>query len=62
MEEEEFKTIIKKAKGPHNHKVKNSLGVYDAYKYYRKIRPKFKEYVLTESMPFMKIKNLAILQ
>ena len=31
MEEEEFKTIIKKAKGPHNHKVKNSLGVYDAH-------------------------------
>ena len=58
MEEEEFKTIIKKAKGPHNHKVKNSLGVYDAYKYYRKIRPKFKEYVLTESQYFAIVRRI----
>lgn len=35
-----------------HHKITNSRGVYDAYKYYRKIRPKDKKYKLTESQYF----------
>lgn len=31
-----------------NHKVKNSYGTYDFYKYYRKTKPSSKEYILTE--------------
>ena len=43
---EEFKqSIINKER---HFKVKNSWGVYDYYKYYRKNRPKDKRYVLTE--------------
>lgn len=36
MEFNEFREKIKKVKGQRNHKVKGSLGVYDAYKYIRK--------------------------
>ena len=32
-----FKRKVLKVEGPRIHKVRNSLGVYDAYKYYRKI-------------------------
>jgi len=34
--------------GTRNFKVRNSWGVYDYFKYYRKNRPKDKKYVLTE--------------
>ena len=33
---EEFRRNVLKIDGQRNHKVKNSYGVYDAYKYYRK--------------------------
>ena len=45
----EFKRRIKKVNQPREYKVRNSLGVYDGYKYYRKNKPDSKEYVLTES-------------
>lgn len=48
----EFLKIVKKVHGPRIHKVKNSWGIYDGFKYYRKNRPKKKEFVLTESQYF----------
>lgn len=52
MSEKEFKNKIKKVTGDRNHKVKNSLGVYDAYKYYRRNKPKDPKFILTESQYF----------
>ena len=40
------------------HKVKNSYGVYDGFKYYRKNRPKEHKYVLTESQYFSIIRRV----
>lgn len=53
-----FKRRILKVDGPKNHKIRNSLGVYDAYKYYRKVKPKDKEYILTESQYFSIIRKI----
>lgn len=52
MEEQEFINSVRKIKGPRNHKIKNSFGIYDGYKYYRKNKPKDKKYVLSESQYF----------
>lgn len=62
MEEEEFLSRIKKVNGPREHKVRGSLGVYDAYKWYRKHKPSEKKYVLSESQYFTIIRqiNLAL--
>lgn len=40
------------------HKVTNSYGVFDAFKYYRKIRPKDSKYVLTDSQYFSIIRSI----
>lgn len=57
---EEFKIRIKKAntskKG--HYKITNSYGVYDYYKYYRKIRPREKEYALTDSQYYAIIRKV----
>ena len=58
MEEEEFKNKIKKVTGSRKHRVTGSLGVYDAYKWYRKNKPKDKKYVLTESEYFTIIRRI----
>lgn len=55
---EEFKKRIKRVCQPREYKVRNSLGVYDAYKYYRKNKPKGKEYILTESQYFSIIRKV----
>lgn len=52
MEESDFINSVKKVNGPRTHKVTNSYGIYDGYKYYRKNKPKDPEYVLTESQYF----------
>ena len=57
----EFKRRIKKVNQPREYKVRNSLGVYDAYKYYRKNKPDSKEYVLTESQYFAIIRKINLL-
>lgn len=60
MEDNSFSSFskkIKKVKDSRNHKVKNSYGVYDGYKYYRKNKPKEKEYILTESQYFFIIRR-----
>lgn len=54
----EFKRRIKKVNQPREYKVRNSLGVYDGYKYYRKNKPDSKEYVLTESQYFAIIRKI----
>ena len=57
----EFKRRIKKVNQPREYKVRNSLGVYDGYKYYRKNKPDNKEYVLTESQYFAIIRKINLL-
>ncbi len=57
----EFKKRIRKVSQPREYKVRNSLGVYDAYKYYRKNKPDSKEYVLTESQYFAIIRKINLL-
>lgn len=49
MNEKEFMTKVKRARGKRVHKVRNSLGVKDAFIFYRKVRPKEPEFVLSES-------------
>lgn len=61
---EDFKKRIQKADRPKTYKIRNSLGVYDAYKYYRKNKPKDSKYVLTESEYFAIIRqtNLQLIE
>lgn len=40
------------------HLITNSYGVYDAYKYYRKNKPKGKQYILSESQYFALIRGV----
>lgn len=49
---EEFKKRIKRGNQPRKYKVNNSLGIYDGYKYYRKNKPKEKDFILSESQYF----------
>ena len=54
----EFKRRVRKLTEHREHKIRNSLGVYDAYKYYRKNKPKDKQYVLSESQYFSIIRQI----
>lgn len=54
----DFLNSIKRVNEPRIHKVKNSYGVYDGFKYYRKNRPKEHKYVLTESQYFSIIRRV----
>lgn len=47
-----FINTIRKLNESRNHKVKNSYGIYDGYKYYRRNKPKDAKYILTESQYF----------
>lgn len=49
---QEFKRRVRRITEHHEHKIRNSWGIYDGYKYYRKTKPKGKQYVLTESQYF----------
>lgn len=53
-----FINSVKKVKGPRVHKVKNSYGVYDGFKFYRKNKPNEHKYVLTESQYFSIIRKV----
>ena len=57
MNREEFLNSIKKVSDTRHHKVSNSYGVYDGYKYYRKNKPKESKYVLSESQYFAIIRK-----
>lgn len=54
----EFKRRIRKLTEHRKHRIRNSLGVYDGYKYYRKNKPKDKKYILTESQYFSIIRQV----
>ena len=54
----DFLNSIKRVNESRIHKVKNSYGVYDGFKYYRKNRPKEHKYVLTESQYFSIIRRV----
>lgn len=58
MERSDFIDKIKKVKEPRIHKVKGSLGVYDAFKWYRKHKPKDKKYILKEVQYFAIIRKI----
>lgn len=56
-----YDLFLKKVKNVNNtrkHKVKKSYGTYDAFKYYRKIRPKYKKYVLKDVEYFNIIRTI----
>lgn len=55
---EEFKRFVEKIECPRKHRVKNSYGVYDGYKYYRKTKPKESKYILSESNYFSIIRRV----
>lgn len=45
-------------RGSRKHRITNSYGVYDAFKFYRKNKPSEKKYVLTESQYFSIIRKI----
>lgn len=58
MNYEEFRREILGLNRSRKHKVQNSYGVYDAFKYYRKVKSKDKKYILTESQYFSIIRSV----
>lgn len=61
MDEQEFYADVKKVKGNRVHKVTGSLGVYDAFKWYRKNKPKDKKFILTQSQYLHIIRTVNLL-
>lgn len=58
---EEFAKAIRKLSESRKYKIRNSYGIYDGYKYYRKNKPKDRKYILSESQYFAitrKINNI----
>lgn len=53
-----FINSIKKVTESRVHKIRNSHGVYDGFKYYRKNKPKDHKYVLTESQYFLIVRRI----
>lgn len=58
MEFSEFINDLKNVRGNRHHKINNSYGVYDYYKYYRKNKPKDKEFTLTENEYYTIIRRM----
>lgn len=54
----EFLNHVKKVNKSRTHKIRNSYGVYDGFKYYRKNKPKGDKYILTESQYFAIIRKI----
>lgn len=54
----DFKKKVRNASRPRIHKIRNSIGVYSGYKYYRKNKPDDKKYVLSESQYFAIIRQI----
>lgn len=53
-----FLNKVKKVDSSRTHKITGSYGTYDAYKYYRKNKPKENKYILTESQYFNIIRSI----
>lgn len=58
MNWEDYRKKVLKVTESRHHKIQNSYGVYDAYKYYRKNKPKDSKYVLTESQYFSIVRKI----
>lgn len=58
MEYNEFINDLKGVNESRHHKINNSYGVYDGFKYYRKKRPKDKKFTLVESQYFSIIRDI----
>lgn len=58
MEYSEFLKDLKKVTGERVHKISNSYGVYDAFKFFRKNKPKHKKFILSESQYFAIIREI----
>jgi hypothetical protein len=61
MKLEEFRKVILKVDKPRKTTINNSYGVYDAYKYYRKNKPKDPKYILSESQYFAIVRQTNLL-
>jgi len=57
----EFRKEILKVDKPRKTTINNSYGVYDAYKYYRKNKPKDPKYILSESQYFAIVRQTNLL-
>lgn len=57
----EFRKEILKVDKPRKTTINNSYGVYDAYKYYRKNKPKDPKYILSESQYFAIVRQINLL-
>lgn len=57
----EFRKEILKVDQPRKTTINNSYGVYDAYKYYRKNKPKDPKYILSESQYFAIVRQTNLL-
>lgn len=54
----EFSAQVRRASSHHVHKITNSYGTYDYFKFYRRTKPREKQYVLTESQYFAIIRKV----
>lgn len=61
MNLEEYRKEVLKVDKPRKTTIRNSYGVYDAYKFYRKNKPKDPQYVLTESQYFSIVRQINLL-
>lgn len=57
----EFRKEILKVDQPRKTTINNSYGIYDAYKYYRKNKPKDPKYILSESQYFAIVRQTNLL-
>lgn len=61
MNLQEYRKEVLKVDKPRKTSISNSWGVYDAFKYYRKNKPKDKKYVLSESQYFAIVRRTNLL-
>lgn len=61
MDLQEYRNKVLKVDKPRKTSISNSWGVYDAFKYYRKNKPKDKKYVLSESQYFAIVRRTNLL-
>lgn len=61
MNLQEYRNAVLKVDKPRKTSINNSWGVYDAFKYYRKNKPKDKKYVLSESQYFAIVRRTNLL-
>lgn len=54
----EFKKKVRRVSEHKTHRIRNSLGVYSGYKYYRKNKPGDKKYILSESQYFAIVRQM----